>query len=197
MYDRIASKNRSRIENPGARQQAEIVASRLLKNFSRHLDLASFGITQLPSDNIEQARDLLAKPLELVFEKLNINLNGRHLGYACDDLTSMLVGRARELKAQSLITDSDWEKLSADEKISKTNAKIDLRLVATTLANKASNDRTALIAKEDDKQAKNKDANHRLISSILKTANDLVAQKGQANPDEIIQTLHRNYNLAS
>ena len=197
MYDRIASKNRSRIENPGARQQAEIVASRLLKNFSRHLDLASFGITQLPSDNIEQARDLLAKPLELVFEKLNINLNGRHLGYACDDLTSMLLGRARELKAQSLITDSDWEKLSADDKISRTNAKIDLRLVATTLANKASNDRTALIAQEDEKQAKNKDANHRLISSILKTANDLVAQKGQANPDEIIQTLHRNYNLAA
>jgi hypothetical protein len=196
MYDRIASKNRSRIENPGAREQAEIVASRLLKNFANNLDLQSFGVTSLPSNNLEQARALLARPLEIIIQKLNLNLNGRHIGYACDDLTSMLIGKARELRSQFGISDQEWEKLSGEEKIKRTNAKIDLRLVATTLANKSSNDRSALIAKEDKKQAKNTDANHRLISSILKTANDLVAQRGEAKPEDIIQGLHRNYNLA-
>jgi hypothetical protein len=136
----------------------------------------------------------LARPLEIIIQKLNLNLNGRHIGYACDDLTSMLIGKARELKSQFGISDQEWEKLSGEEKIKRTNAKIDLRLVATTLANKSSNDRSALIAKEDEK--KNTDANHRLYRSILKTANDLVAQRGEAKPEDIIQDLHRNYNLA-
>jgi SpoVK/Ycf46/Vps4 family AAA+-type ATPase len=201
MYDRIASKNRSRIENPGARQQAEIVASRLIKNFMNNLDLASFGITQLPSDNFEQSRELLAKPLELVFNKLKINLNGRHLGYACDDLTSMLLGRARELKSQNAISDKDWEEMTTEEKISRTKAKIDLKLVALTLASKAFNDRSALIAQEDARHNKqepaDKDPNHRLISSILRTANDLVNKNHNVRPEEIISTLHKNYNQVS
>jgi len=82
MYDRIASKNRSRIENPGAREQAEIVASRLLKNFANNLDLQSFGVTSLPTNNLEQARGLLARPLEIIIQKLNLNVNGRHIGDA-------------------------------------------------------------------------------------------------------------------
>jgi len=106
----------------------------------------------------------------------------------------MLIVKARELKSQFGISDQEWEKLSGEEKIKRTNANIDLRLVATTLANKSSNDRSALIAKEDEK--KNTDTNHRLISSILKTANNLVAQRGEAKPEDIIQDLHRNYNLA-
>ena len=141
MKDRLTAKNRAFVDFPQAAQQAEIIAGRLLVDYKDNIDWQDFGSQYQPSGNFEYDRKQFAKIIEdEIVAKLETKLNGRQLTYACKQLKSMLLGRARDLNAKSKsFTDEQWEKMSADERISKTGAKIDKDMLAKVISTKVEN----------------------------------------------------------
>ncbi len=139
MYDRLAAKNKVSIPYPGPNEQAEIMAGRILERYPQFINWQDFGISKPNTGSIELDRKVLAKALEAITNEINAALNGRQIHYASEDLISMLVGRARELRAASGIPDVAWDKMTATEKIARTGAQIDREMIKATLLNKSSN----------------------------------------------------------
>jgi hypothetical protein len=143
MYSRLSSKNRSYVDRPARAQQAEIISARLLDTYRPFLDWKNLGLPYNGTSNQELDRKQLAEAIKNIIEELNLDLDGRELAYACDDMRSMLLGRARELRVESAnkIPDEIWDKLSINEKILKAGALIDQDLIKNTLKTKASSNR--------------------------------------------------------
>jgi hypothetical protein len=143
MYSRLSSKNRSYVDKPGRPQQAEIIAARLLDTYRPYLNWRDLGLPDNGTNNQELDRKQLAEAIQNIIEELNLDLDGRELAYACDDIRSMLLGRARDLRVGSVnrISDEVWNRLNINEKILKAGALVDKDLIKDTLKTKASSNR--------------------------------------------------------
>lgn len=141
-YDRLASKNRIIIENPGREEQGQIIAGRLLAGeFRDAIAWNQFGI-QGASRIFETDRARLGKAIsETVIGASHSAMNGRNLRYACDDLKLLLLGRAKDLRLakQLQISDQEWDKLDPAAKIKITGAQIDPQMLRQALDLKAHN----------------------------------------------------------
>ncbi|MCE2929684.1 MAG: AAA family ATPase [Candidatus Caenarcaniphilales bacterium] len=141
-YDRMASKNRIKVEEPGKQEQALIVAGRILQDYPGLVELKDFGLESFNSSgHFDLDRKTLADAIsDQLGPVLRHKMNGRALTYACDDLQSLLLGKARELRlTQNLkMTDEEWDKLGAEDKIKITGAKINRAMLIQTLEMKGS-----------------------------------------------------------
>ena len=145
MADRLTAKNRCSIELPGPLEQAKIIASRILTDYQSVIDWSDFSSGQVNSfartANFEYDRDRLAEIIHNeITANLNIKINGRQLENACEQLKSLLLGKARKINAEKhLYNDEQWQKLSAQEKISATKALIDKAMVKSVVGSKLLN----------------------------------------------------------
>lgn len=134
LRDRLSSKNRVRVENPAALEQAEIIAGRLLERYRDQIDWDDFGLSGQNSGNFERDRRLLGLSIASnITSKFNQGLNGRQLKYTCDDIQGLLLGQARQQRASSpelqSISDSQWQSMTAIEKINSTRTKINRSII--------------------------------------------------------------------
>lgn len=190
-YERLASKNRILVDMPGVKEQAEIIAGRLIKEYGEFIDWSDFGIGKPNSGSIETDRKVLGKAIEAITEEVNEpNLSGRQLKYAVGDILGLLIYQARELRSTKLsIPDATWDKLDRIQKIRLTGAKINKAMV-----------KQALLDKANSVKMKHSDPNLKLANTVIEKYLDKNAvKKHQAPPpknnDELLEFFNDAYEL--
>lgn len=131
MYDRLASRNRCYVDISGPKEQALIISGKVLTDYAKHIDWNDFGNPEI-NNNFEHDRDLFAQIIEQeITSRLGSKINGRHLNAACEQLKSLLAGKATKINSQnSQFNDNAWQAMSTEDKIEKTGAKIDKTMLS-------------------------------------------------------------------
>jgi hypothetical protein len=175
MRDRLSAKNRSLIEFPAAAEQAKIIAGRVLVDYPNYVDWVDFGGELKRSGNFEYDREQFGNIIEReITSKLQTKINGRQLANACEQLKSMLLGKARQINSQKrLFDDTTWSQMKAQDKIEKTDAKIDRLMLRQVVGAKLQNMNL-------DQSQKDFDLSLRLVDSYLSssTVSKILKDKG-------------------
>jgi hypothetical protein len=180
MYDRLSAKNRALVEFPGPREQALIIASRILFDYPNYVDWKDFGADIKRTGSFEYDREQFANILETeVTGRLQTKINGRQLFNACEQLKSMLLGKARQINVEKQIfNDEAWSKMSAKDKIEKTGALIDKYMVRQVVESKLQNMNL-------NQSQKDQDLAFKLVDAYMKNPavnKKLKAQKVKLSP---------------
>jgi hypothetical protein len=162
MFDRLSAKNRAFIDFPDSPEQALIIAGRLLTDYPKNIDWRDFSLDELKSGSYDFDRRRLAEVIEReITAKLQTKINGRQLASACDQLISLLVGKATNINAEKgLFDDKAWSQMKSDEKIASTGTKIDREMVMQVVSSKLQNMNL-------NQSQKDFDFSFKLISSYL------------------------------
>lgn len=138
-YERLASKNRALVDLPGPDEQAEILAARLLADYAQFIDWNSFGIARPNTGSVEIDRKALAELIKPITREINqTDLSGRQLNYAVSDILGLLVYKARELRSSQFpVPDLIWDRMTREDKITRTGAMIDRAMIKTAIENKS------------------------------------------------------------
>lgn len=165
MYDRLSAKNRSLVEFPGAREQALILSGRILVDYPEYVDWNDFGGQVNKTGNFEYDREQFANVIEReITSKLQTKINGRQLANACEQLKSMLLGKARQINSEKrMFDDKTWAEMKPELKIEKTGAKIDRRMLTQVVDAKLQNMNL-------NQSQKDFDFSFKLISSYLNSS---------------------------
>jgi hypothetical protein len=199
MRDRLSAKNRSLIEFPAASEQARIIAGRVLVDYPKDVDWQDFGGEFKRTGNFEFDRELFGEVIEReITSKLQTKINGRQLANACEQLKSMLLGKARQINSQKrLFDDKTWSQMKAADKIARTGAKIDRLMLKQVVGAKLQNMNLDQSEKDLDFSIKLVDSylTSKPVAKILKDNNvKLAVNSGNALDDTLESVYEKRTN---
>lgn len=202
MRDRLSAKNRSLIEFPAAREQAHIVAGKVLVDYPNDIDWEDFGGELKSTGNFEYDREQFGNVIEKeITSKLQTKINGRQLANACAQLKSMLLGKARKINAEKrLFDDKAWSQMKAQDKILKTGAKIDRLMIKQVVGAKLQNMNLDQAQKDSDFAFKLFDGylQKKDVNSVLKNKKvKLAVGSGNGLEDTLASIYERRDNGSS